>query len=834
MKVLLSWLKDFVDFDLSAAEIASGLTLQGTEAETVQLFSEFLGEEASVARILGAARFSSETTAVFDVEIGGEKFEAASGARYIPSGFSVVAVKTGGGYEIPTAAEFGLKQQNFPIIVPAGMSLDDVKADAVIEFETLSNRGDLLSHIGIAREVAVLTGNSLKEPEVFDAYGETEEKIARPIELAAPELCPRYIGMSFSEVNIADSPDWMWYRLVSIGLNPISNVVDITNYVLMELGQPLHAFDPAKLDGGIIVRRAADGEKFAAINHNEYELNAGNLVIADQSKAVAIGGIMGGLDSEISDSTSGLFLESAYFTPVNIRKSTKKLALMSDSSLRFGRGVDTDGALRGALRFAKLLLDSGGARFVSGSFRDADLRDKTRLSIEFPVSIVESFLGINIPEAEIIAQLRAAGFDVEGGPPVIKVTPPSWRGDFEIAEDVSEEILRLYSYTKVAPDMPQVKMGQGRLEKTFEFESRVRDVLVSMTLQEVRTYSLISPGAIAKWMGRKFEGDSRDYSELIPEAALLGNPDTADMSALRSTLGLGLVEVLTANRKKHMDKLPVIFEVGRGFGCGEPEGAYAYKIDKNGRTNFESRRLGILAAADSIPPPFAGPDFAKLSPLFSVKAILEKLFGELCVHTGFVPASQTASAWARADAALEVTSENGTLGFAALLNTALDPFEGERGEIAYAEINLDELAGIRSGLKSIESPSQYPAVARDIALVLPLSAPAGGVMGVFKQNGGESLKEVTVFDQYAGKNLKPVAMAGRVVPVKNLAFSLKFQRGDRTLTGAEVDEVILSVLKGAFNEFGAVLRDYEQVKSDSVFSSPALWNELVALYGRKD
>lgn len=833
MKVLLSWLKDFVEFDLTAAEIARGLTLQGTEAESVQLFADYLGDDAKVVRITVAPRFVDETTAVYGVEIDGVKADAKSHARHIPIGFKVIALSKNGSLEIPTAAELGLNQQKYPVVVPNGMTIDEIKADAVIEFETLSNRGDLLSHIGMAREVSILTGNALREPAIFEDYGKTDEIIAKTIELAAPDLCPRYIGISFSGVKIEDSPDWIWYRLIAIGLNPISNIVDITNYVLMELGQPLHAFDPDKLDGGIIVRRAKDGEKFAAINHNEYELTAENLVIADQSKAVAIGGIMGGLDSEISDSTAELFLESAYFTPVNIRKSTKKLALMSDSSLRFGRGVDTDGALRGAMRFAKLLLDTGGANYVAGSFRDADVREAKKDIIEFPVGMVKSYIGIDLPEEEIVELLKSAGFAVDGNPPIVKVTPPTWRGDFEIAEDVSEEVLRLYSYTKITPELPVVRLGQGRQEGTFAFESRIRDILVSMSLQEVRTYTLINPDSIRKWHGRRFVDQNRSYSELLPEVAFLANPDTADMSALRNTLGIGLIEVLTANRKKHFEKLPVIYEIGRVFGAGEPNENAAYRMRKNGSSFYESRRLGVLASTDMIPPAFCGANFAGISPLFVVKAILQSLIGEIGQSAEFSIFAETAPVWAQDGTSFEVLSAGVTAGAAGILKPEIDPFEGERGAIAYAEINLDELMNLSAKLKSIESPSQYPPVLRDLALVLPLETPAASVTKAIKVSGGENLEAVSIFDQYAGKNLKPISISGKEVQVKNLAFAMRFQRTDRTLASAEVDAAVFEILKKVFGEFGARLRDYEHVKSDTVFSDSTLWGDLMALYGNR-
>ncbi len=830
MKVLISWLKDFVEFDLSAHELAAGLTLQGTEAETVQLFSDFIGKDAKAAKVTGAATAIGENDFEYVIEIGGKTATANSRVKHIPAGFQVVAFEDGGSFDIPSASELGLNQQRFPIVIPEGQTLDGIRADAVIEFETLSNRGDLLSHIGIAREISIMTGSSLKTPIVFEDCGETADETARPIELAAPDLCPRYIGMSFSEVKIEDSPDWMWYRLIAVGKNPISNIVDITNYVLMELGQPLHAFDPGNLDGGIIVRRARDGEKFAAINHNEYLLSAEHLVIADQSKAVAIGGIMGGLESEVSDSTAELFLESAYFAPINIRKSTKKLALMSDSSLRFGRGVDTEGTLRGALRFAQLLHQTGGGKFVPGSFRDADLMDAGIAKIEFPLSIVESFLGIAVEDNEILGLLKAAGFEIEGEPPVVVVKPPSWRGDFSMPEDVSEEVLRLYSYTKVKPEMPVVKMGQGKTARSFSLENRVRDLLVSMSLQEVRTYTLINPEQIRRWLGRSFEDENRSYKKLLGEVVFLDNPDTADMSALRNTLGIGLIEVLTSNRKKHFDKLPAIFEIGRVYEAGAPVEPYAYQMEKGGAEWFETRKLGILVSEDMIAPAFSGPEFAEISPLFTLKAIIARFLSEMGVDARFEVTSDLQPAFLRPDTALCAASGGRKLGIAGLIAGSIDPFGGERGEIAYAELNLDAIMEIPSLLKKIVSPSQFPPVNRDLALVLPLNVPAFDVTESIKSSGGANLDDVAVFDQYTGKNLKPMKLGGMDAAAKNLAFSLKFQRPDRTLTAAEVDGAILSILKNVHSKFGAHLRDYEHVKSDSVFSEPEYWQEIVRLY----
>ncbi|MCD6119985.1 phenylalanine--tRNA ligase subunit beta [bacterium] len=830
MKILLSWLREFVDFDLSPSELASGLTMQGTEAETVHPFSIFFDGDTAVAQIKSAASEVDEFTVSYEVEIDGGKETAVSRARHIPVGFKVLVRKGNDGVTIPTLAELGLNQLRFPLMIPTTMTLDEVKADALVDFETLSNRGDLLSHLGIAREVSILTGNPWREPEIFEEYGETDDEIARPIQLDAPELCPRYIGITFEDVAIADSPDWMWYRLSALGVNPISNLVDISNYVLMELGQPLHAFDAAYLDGGIIVRRAADGEEFTAINHNEYALKSSNLVIADQSKAVAIGGVMGGVDSEIGDDTKSLFLESAYFTPVNIRKTSKRLGLMSDSCLRFGRGVDPKGAARGALRFAYLVDKLKCGRFVSGSYRDVDLRRDETAAITFPLVKVSGLLGIDIPDERSMELLESAGFSLSGKPPVIKVLAPSWRGDFEIPEDFVEEVLRLYSFTRVEPAMPDVPMGQGRFEDTFAWESRIRDIMLSMALQEVRTYTLVNPSVIRRWLDRPAPSEDQSVQDVLEDVVFLGNPDTAEMSALRVTTGPGLVEVLATNRKKHAEALPVMYEVGRAYEKAEAKRAHAYTLVRDDASYTETRTLGLIVSEEMIVPAVMGTGFSGVSPLYTARAVLAKVASELGHSASFGDAGDGVSPWFERGRALEMKVGDAVVGEVGLLKTELDSHDGKRGRIAFGEMNIDELRGLPTPDRGIESPSQFPAIQRDLAFIVPLDTPAGALIETIEANGGGNLCEVAVFDQFTGKKLKPREIGGRLTPIKNLAFSLRFQRSDRTLTGDEVDSAIFGVLRVCFEKHGAILRDYEQIKSETVFGDAGLWVELMKLY----
>ncbi|MEP0814842.1 MAG: phenylalanine--tRNA ligase subunit beta [bacterium] len=828
MKVLLSWLREFVDFRLEAAEIARGLTMQGTEAEGFTCFSAYFTEGCVAARVRAEKGEEDEGVFGYEIEIPDGRFHARSRARHIPPGFTILA-RGGGGpgavFEIPTLAELGLNSLRFPLVIPDALGWNGVRDDAVLEFDTLSNRGDLLSHIGIAREVSILTGNSWREPAVFDGAGATDEKIARPIRLDAPDLCPRYIGMGFSELRIADSPDWMWYRLASLGVNPISNIVDITNYVLMELGQPLHAFDPARLDGGIIVRRAADGEKFTAINHNEYTLAKDNLVIADENKAVAIGGVMGGLESEVTEETRELFLESAYFTPVGIRKTSKRLGLMSDSSLRFGRGVDPEGTLRGALRFAYLAHELGAGRFVPGSFRDADERRAEPQSISFALSKVESLLGLKLAENKITGLLESAGFTVFGKPPVVSVTPPSWRGDLAIAEDLVEEVLRLYGYSKLEPSMPTLPLAAGRFEESFAWEARIRDICRSMGLQEIRTYSLVNPSVGKRWQGRAEGAPAEDWSYVE-----IANPDTAEMSVLRTSLAPGLVEVLTLNRRKHSEPIPVFYEVGRVYRTGEPSADYAYSIDRNGAKYFETRTLAFIVGEDSVSPAAAGPEFGNVSPLFAAKGIVRRLVNELVSDGGFAGAGPECPRWLERDRSVAVLASGKTVGYVGILRNELDAMEGARGRIAIAEINLDALRAARADFRRVISPSQFPAILRDLALVVPLETPAAELLTTIRDAAGGSLADAFVFDQFTGKRLAPREIGGKTVPVKNLAFSLRFQRADRTLTNDEVDRAILCVLSSSYEKHAAVLRDYEQVKSDSIFADPELWAKVLALY----
>jgi len=542
---------------------------------------------------------------------------------------------------------------------------------------------------------------------------------------------------------------------------------------------------------------------------------------------------MGGLRSEIGDDTKALFLESAYFTPINIRKTSRRLGLMSDSCLRFGRGVDPEGAARGALRFAYLVDKLECGRFAPGSYRDVDLRRDETEAITFPLVKVSGLLGIEIEDEKAMDLLKSAGFSLSGKPPVLKAVPPSWRGDFEIPEDIVEEVLRLYSFKRVEPSMPDVPMGQGRFEETFAWESRIRDIMLSMALQEVRTYTLVNPSVIRRWLDKPAPSEDEAIQDVLDEAVFLGNPDTAEMSALRVTTGPGLVEVLATNRKKHAEALPVMYEVGRIYEKAGARRAHAYTLVRDDASYTETRTLGLIVSEEMIVPSVMGAGFSGVSPLYIARAIFGKVASELGHNATFSDTGEGLSSWFERGRALEMKVGDAVVGEVGLLKTELDPHDGKRGRITFGEMNIDALRGLPTPDRGIESPSQFPAIQRDLAFIVPLDTPAGALIETIEANGGENLCEVAVFDQFTGKKLKPREIGGRLTPIKNLAFNLRFQRDDRTLTGDEVDSAIFGVLRGCHEKHGAILRDFEQIKSETVFGDAGLWAELMKLYESK-
>ncbi len=663
-------------------------------------------------------------------------------------------------------------------------SVDRVGEDIVLEIELTPNRPDCMSVLGVAREVALLLGRPLRYP---DGYPDPHRELRRLVTRAEPRAkrppagetrasvvvkdragCLRFTARVIDGVRVGRSPAWMQRRLEASGIRAINNVVDVTNYVMLETGQPMHAFDYDRVEGHtLIVRRAGRGEVLKTLDGVTRVLDEEMLVVADSTRAVSLAGIIGGSDTEIGPQTTTVLLEAAYWDPPTIGRTARRLGLRTDAAARFERGGDPDGPPRAQARATRLFTEVVGGR---------DLRDLVDVyPRRVPPRIVRlrpergvAVLGVEVPRKEMIRILRALGCDVEGTR-VLMVQVPTFRPDLTREEDLIEEIIRIYGYDRVPPTLPRGETTPGVVAPALQMDRRVRDVLVRCGLTEVLTLTLVSPEA----------------AETGAAPVALQNALSSDQASLRTSLLPGLLNVLSTNATRRIEDVQ-IFELGTVFrsrGAGErPE---------------ERRALGIAVMGRwrsgwNIPPEHAAVDF------FHLKGILATLLGEMgVVRGGMTPAPTPGTFWHPGRAA-QLTHN----GRAAARFGELHP---ERAAVhhlphrAYlAELDLEVLlpsvviSGAYAGLP------RHPAVERDLAVVVPQDLPASQVEQVIRDAAGPLLEAVELFDVYTGPPVPP----GH----RNLAYRLRVRAGNRTLAADEAEEILQRVRIALQERTGAQLR----------------------------
>jgi len=805
LRILVSWLHDFLSVGETPAELAHELTQRGVEAEVLLPLAPVTKRLTfgRVATWLGPA----EAGARFEVEVEGKSLSLTSRAREIPDDFIVGCFLEE--KSIPTLEELGLSPVRFPLVQPRRMSSDELAADAVVDFAVLSNRGDLLSHLGLAREVSAIDGRPLTFPPLSAMDASRRGDDAPSITLANPELCPRYVGTFLDVTQIAPSPDWMAYRLSLCGVSPLNNIVDLSNYILLELGQPLHTFDRSQLQGGIIVRNARPGEKFVAINHQEYELDDSFLVIADEEKPVALAGLMGGLNSEISETTRQVLLESAYFNPRHIRVESKRTGLASESSLRFGHGIDPEMPPLAARRFIHLAEETGAARAIDGSLVDAGEFNYEPPRIELPAGFLDRFLGVPFDRQQVAAKLELLGLSVESAAESIVASPPSWRHDLLSKEDIAEEVLRLNLFDSLPEIPPLIPQKHGAPERALAFEDAIADRLLHLGAQEIASYAFLSAQRAQLYWD--------DPKSLVA----MQNPDSADQQYMTPTLLAGLISALARNLR-HGENPPLLFELGRIFSRKPFASGESYLLHTSGGEEYhEQRALGVLFGADFIPPTHYPPSFAAASPFFVLKGVADYLLDERSAHCKLSPSPRRGLAEGRA---FELRVGDALAGFIGEVSDHPRNEEGIEQTLAYMELSLDAIQPLTPPHPSFHAFSPYPRVERDLALVMPFETPAAEPQALIAEACGDELADVYPFDLYHGPQV-PDGM-------KSIAYHLVFQHPERTLTGEEVDARILAALTKLYQQSGIVLRDFAAITDAKLFSDPKSSEQIKKLYGK--
>ncbi|HVU18159.1 MAG TPA: phenylalanine--tRNA ligase subunit beta [Candidatus Didemnitutus sp.] len=810
MRISLNWLKDYLNLDgISADQISHAITFLGFEVEGVvhtgfaPLANVVVGEIRTRDKHPNADKLSVCTVDVGSVHGGvrtivcgapncdaGRRVPVALPGAVLPGDFKIKSSKIRGQASdgmMCAPDELGLGAEHAGLLIldpaaPIGAPLHEVlpPGDTVFDLEITPNRPDALSHIGIARELAAWFRRDLTFPTATRHPFSAERRldILADIRVDEPTDCPLYVGVAIAGVKVGPSPSWMQARLQAVGLRPINNLVDVGNYVMLELGQPLHVFDAKKIGGRkIVVRRAADGEKLVTLDGKERALNSRMLVIADESKPMVVAGIMGGASAEVDESTTDVVVEAAYFRPQSVRWTSKHLGLGSDSSYRFERGVDSHGTLEAAQRAVDLLVATAGGT-VSGRPVVVGGGAPWSREISLTPDFVRQRLGFDISDEEIAAALQALGLGIVGegestpsfGRPQVEWTVdiPSHRGDLDRPIDLVEEVLRLYGTDRV-PAAPSVgpALVDGDDDPIAVFNRKVTEYLVGQNFHECVNLTLRSGKELKEWV-----------SAAAAQELALANPFVEDQSHLRPSIILGLLESLRLNQSRG-NFVSRLCETGRVF------------VENAGAVT-ECVAVGfVIAHSDKNPSWLArpAPDF------FAVKRhieILASLGGVDLSNEEFSAGQNAYWGWQEGHSALAGELENGWAVRFGLINLAMSRSLGLEGQIWAGTLVLTPayLAGRDRHRRRYQDFSPFPPALRDLALVVEAGRSAGELRRTLlatarKATTGFEIERVEVFDVYQGNNLP----AGK----KSLAFSLTFRSPHRTLTDDEVNNVFRQI-----------------------------------------
>lgn len=792
-----NWLKEWVDSDLETPQLIEALTMAGLEVDgSTAVARAFSG--IVVAEVVSVEQHpDADKLSLCQVNDGSSTHQVVCGAPNVRAGLIVPFARIGAeiitdsaekpfkikaaklrGVEsqgmLCSAEELGLAESSdglleLPADAPVGedirnyLGLDDVS----IEIDLTPNRGDCLGMRGIAREVGVIARKSVKEPEINPVAPLIDEQLA--INISATKACPRYLGRVVRNINLdAETPLWMQERLRRSGLRSIDPVVDITNYVLLELGQPMHAFDYRKLSGCIEVRMAGKGEKLTLLDGKEVELTDDVLVIADETKALAMAGIMGGMDSSVTDATQDIFLECAFFSPLAIAGKARAFGMHTDASHRYERGVDFELQHRAMERATELLLEVAGGEPGPVTESLGELPETVRVTLRY--AAVERLLGIAMSADEIKEILQRLGLVIEHETTEqLEVIVPSFRFDISIEADLIEELARVYGYNNIPSTVglaaspltsqPEEKLPLQRLKQT----------LVALGYQEIVTYSFIEPRLATIVCGEN------------QEFVRLQNPISEDMSVMRTSILPGLLSTALYNQNRKQERLR-LFEAGMVF-----------KPSASG--TLQEVTLAGLVSGERMPVNWC--NNKEIYDFYDVKGDVEALLALGGKEGQFVFRAAEQAAYHPGQCAEIIAADGESVGFVGALHPRTQRELGLGGQIYQFELRLEPVQ--QAILPSAESISRQPEVTRDLAIVVDETVPAADLLKVVREQAGENLTSLRIFDVYQGD-----AVAKNK---KSLALGLTWQHPSRTLSDQEVNAIISSCVNALHEQFNANLRD---------------------------
>jgi phenylalanyl-tRNA synthetase beta chain len=688
-------------------------------------------------------------------------------------------------------------REDAPVGQPFAEYLGRASSDTVYDLEVTPNRPDLNSVIGIAREIAAVTGTPLKMPAVPIPSGPVTMVGEQPgtgvdryvaVRVYEPELCPRYTARVVTGVKVGPSPDWLKNVLEKIGLRSINNVVDVSNYVMLEIGQPLHAFDyhliTQAVDGRptIVVRRAAEGEKFTTLDGQERTLTNEMLLIADETRGIALAGIMGGQNTEIRADTRDVLIESACFHPTHIRRTSKSLSLRSESSYRFERGADIGITEWASRRCAQLLLETAGGQLVPGVV-DASAQIIEPKQIDLRHAKVNELLGVAMPHADNVQFLTSLGLEVASqSHETVTFRIPTWRVDLKREADLIEEVARLYGVDKIPSTPPRGAIGSNPFDNVYDQIAEARRLLTGLGLNEAQGQTLVAR-------------DDGRMTRVEPMA--LANPLSSEMDALRPSLLPGLLNTLRHNLSRKNPDV-ALFEIGRVFQrAAAVSTAEDRRQDAGGRLK-EERRVAIALTGRRAPGFWCGEEREATFDLYDLKGILEEFLDQFSLRgVGFNQRPESTG--------LFLASATVTLGgklvlgeFGQLLPAIARKCDLRDG-VFLAELNLDQLLARRNPARSFKPLPQHPAIRRDVALLVSDTVTHDAVLDVVRKAKPAHLENVELFDVFRGKNVP----AGQ----KSIAYAFTYRAADKTLTDAEVNATQEKLIADLKQHLPASVRD---------------------------
>lgn len=798
MNLSMKWLADYVDCGVSVKGFCAGMTMSGSKVETYE------AEGAAITNVVVGKLISitphenSDHLQVCMVDVGGDApIQIVTGAQNIVEGALVPVAMIGaqlpGGVHIKkgklrgvesngmlcSLGELGLTKHDFPYAIEDGIFLieEDCKPgqdiheaiglnDTSVEFEITSNRPDCLSVVGLAREAAVTFDKPLcvKEPQ----FHGIEDKLADTLSVLVENstLCPRYIAGMVKNVKIAPSPRWMRERLRASGVRPINNLVDITNYVMLEYGQPMHAFDQRYVQGGkIVVRNAKDGETITTLDGQERQLLPEMLVIADAEKPIAVAGVMGGEYSGIMDDTQTVIFESAYFEPVQVRRTAKKLGMRTDASARYEKGLDPNGCLR-TLRRAMELVEQLGAGEPVSDFIEVDNRTNAPVQIPFDPDWINGFLGTEISREEMVKTLEALEIRVDGD----TCTPPSFRIDLERPADIAEEVARIYGYNNI-PSTVIRGVAKAQLTPQQHFLRKAEQTMVGLGYYGILTYSFTSP--------KCFDRIGLSEDSTLRKTVTISNPLGEDTSIMRTTTLPSMLDVLATNYKNR-NAAVLLYEMGKEY---LPTGADTLPQEPDrltiGAYGGEMDFFTLKGAVEALCQELRLPKRTYVRP-----ADADNVFEECCaLHPG---------------RSAIIFCGDMAIGYLGEVHPTVQKTYGIGTKTYVAKLLIQEMAAIAQTEVTYRPLPKFPAITRDLSLLCEDALPVGTIEEVIEQAAGKLLEQVTLFDVYKGDQIA----AGK----KSVSFSLRLRSHEGTLTDEQADVAMKRVLK-ALDRVGATLRD---------------------------